>query len=140
MASRKLRATGTAIALVCFTGLVSSSQAQAQAASGKVPELDMRPGCQAVASQELDLADKPTVQSCLDEEQVARHQLEGIWSTFSASDRRDCTAGVQTDGPPSYINLLWCLQDAKTAHEFEQNPTPQNAPVSDAGSDASGRM
>jgi len=124
MTSCNLRAIATAIAVVCFTGLVTPSLARDESVgSSKVPELDMQPGCGATASEDLDLANnKPTVQSCLSEEQAARHTLDGAWSTFSANDRRACTTATQAGGPPSYINLLWCLKDARLARQLEQKP------------------
>ena len=109
----KFRAIATAIAVICVAGLVTSSRAQNVMAGDKVPELDMHPTCQGAANLNLDLKDEPTVQSCIDEEEAARHTLEGVWSTSSGKRRRDCTTATQTGGPPSYVDLLWCLQDAQ---------------------------
>ena len=128
MTNCNVRAIATAIALVCFTGLATSSYARDVAGGSKVPELDMRPGCQGAADQDLDLADKPTLQSCLAEEQAARHSLDGTWLTFPANDRRDCTTATQTGGPPSYINLLWCLKDAQFARGLEADTPPLKMP------------
>ena len=113
-----------AIALTCAAG----APARAASSADKVPDLDMLPGCQGAASQDLDLADnKPTLESCLKEEQAAREQLVKIWTTFPEATRSDCTAANTTGGPASYINLLWCLKDAQTAQQLEKENPSLNA-------------
>ena len=119
------RTISIAIALVCCTGVVTSSRAKDTMEHDKVdnvPQLDMRPTCRATASVDLDLADKATFQSCMDAEQTGRQALEKEWSTFRADDRRFCTTSTQVGGPPSNVNLLWCLRDADAARKLDQNP------------------
>ena len=106
MPSCKFRAIATAVTVVGFAALVTLARAQ------DVPTLDIEQSCRDAANPNLDLQAEPTVQNCINEEQTARHTLEGEWSTFPASDRRDCTMEEET-GPPSYVDLLWCLRDAK---------------------------
>jgi hypothetical protein len=130
MTTYKFRIAATAIALVCFTGLVTSSEAKFTVERDKVatvPQLDVQPSCRATASVDLDLADKPTFQSCIDAEQAGRQSLEKEWSTYAANDRRFCTTSTQAGGPPSYVNLLWCLRDADAARKLEGKPTTLGA-------------
>jgi uncharacterized protein YecT (DUF1311 family) len=91
-------------------------------AGDKVPSFDLRPSCHAAAS--IDPTLKATFQSCMDDEQGARRELEGQWLSFRAGDRRSCSAETQAGGPPSYVELLVCLQDAKTARGLESSANP----------------
>jgi hypothetical protein len=50
--------------------------------------------------------------STLVDEQEAKDQLQTQWSQFAPSDKKMCT-GLTTDDaltPPSYVELLTCLQ------------------------------
>jgi hypothetical protein len=122
MQACNLRTAATTIGLISLSSLAASAHAE-DATGGKPPELDMHPTCQGAAGEDLTLKDKPTLQSCLDEEAAARQKLQGVWTTFPENDRRHCMRSTQTGGPPSYVNLLWCLQDAKTAREIAEKPT-----------------
>jgi hypothetical protein len=94
-------------------------------AGEKVPEFDLRPSCHAGAT--IDPTQKVTFQACMDTEQSAHKQLEGQWLTFRASDRRACTAETQAGGPPSYVELLVCLEDEKAVRELQSNSKPGSA-------------
>jgi hypothetical protein len=60
-------------------------------------------------------------------EQLAKGQLETQWSGFVASDRVMCTGatvGSKSDAdsvPPSYVDLLTCLQDQQLARKLPKN-------------------
>lgn len=84
-----------------------------------VPAFDMDPTCRGGAAEEnVDAADrKATFETCIQQERQAQDELKASWSTFPASDKRDCTSAAEMDGPPSYVDLLVCLQDRK----FESN-------------------
>ena len=132
MASCKFWAIATAVTMISLTGLVTSSRAQGVVASDKVPDLDMRPVCQGAANVESHLAvGEPTFQRCMREEDTARRKLQGVWKTFPASDRNECRGAIQIGGPPSYVDLFWCLQDAKGARALQQgrpDPLPEGNP------------
>jgi hypothetical protein len=57
----------------------------------------------------------------MDDEQQAKDQLETQWLGFVNSDRFMCTTetvGEKADAgatPPSYVELLTCVQDAQLA-------------------------
>jgi hypothetical protein len=50
-----------------------------------------------------------TLDSCLQKEEAARDQLRNGWASFPARDRTECS-GAATIGPPSYVDLLTCLE------------------------------
>ena len=61
------------------------------------------------------------IKRCMDDEQQAKDQLETKWLGFVNSDRFMCTTetvGEKADAgatPPSYVELLTCVQDAQLA-------------------------
>ena len=61
------------------------------------------------------------IKRCMDDEQQAKDQLETQWLGFVNSDRFMCTTetvGEEADAgatPPSYVELLTCIQDAQLA-------------------------
>jgi hypothetical protein len=91
-------------------------------AGDKVPEFDLRPSCH--AAETIDPTQKATFQACMDTEQGARSQLQGKWLTFPAPDRRACAAETQAGGPPSYVELLVCLEDEKAVRELQLSSKP----------------
>jgi hypothetical protein len=50
-----------------------------------------------------------TLDTCLQKEEAARDQLGKSWASFPARDKTECTAAA-TIGPPSYVDLLTCLE------------------------------
>src|SRR5690349_15194768 len=48
--------------------------------------------------------------SCVRDEQNARQQLQGRWTTFPAAQRTSCASQESVGGTPSYVSLLTCLQ------------------------------
>ena len=85
-------------------------------AADGVPALDMRPTCKAAAA--TDPTQTTIFQNCMNSEQGARGALEKQWLAFRAADRRACTTATQSGGPPSYVELLVCLEDAKAVREL----------------------
>ncbi len=81
------------------------------AAADTMPHFDARPGCQVGAQTGVDV--RPNVAACVQEEQQARNDLIKEWRQFSNSDKRSCVAQAESGGPPSYIELLTCLQIAR---------------------------
>src|ERR1700731_1642916 len=52
------------------------------------------------------------------DERAAQDQLAKNWPQYAASDRAQCVGIVSKGGPPSYVELLSCLEimrDARTA-------------------------
>lgn len=81
-------------------------------AADRAPELNMEPTCEAAAVSGLNGRSK---QTCLDSEARARSQLDDKWAAFSRADRLRCSRMAHTGGPPSYAELLTCLELAEAA-------------------------
>jgi hypothetical protein len=94
----------SALTLAAF---VSSAAAQG------VPQFDATPGCRAGANS--GVAMRKDVDSCVKSESDARAQIVRQWNGFPAGDRTACTSQTRAGGPPSYIELLTCLEMARDA-------------------------
>lgn len=95
--------------------------APAFAADG-VPQLDMKPGCRAAADSAASI--KRDFDSCLKSEEGARDKLKAAWKEFPAEDRTRCTGMTKTGGPPSYVELLTCVEMARDARQIRQTAPP----------------
>jgi hypothetical protein len=86
------------------------------ARADEIPNLDVAQLCRGIVSQAADpLAEgEPTVtfDRCMSAEQADRKELEKVWSTFSADDKRHCVAESQMGGESSYTELITCLEMA----------------------------
>jgi hypothetical protein len=82
------------------------SLSPALAADG-VPALNVKPTCQSTEVAAVNPGQ--TLDTCLQKEEAARDQLGKSWASFPARDRTECTAAA-TIGPPSYVDLLTCLE------------------------------
>lgn len=59
-----------------------------------------------------------TKEACLADEQAARDQLIQQWTQFQQSERSHCVAETNSDGTPSYVELLTCLQLTSDARKL----------------------
>jgi hypothetical protein len=65
-----------------------------------------------------------TIKRCMDDEQKAKDDLQAQWSEFKSADRVMCmrlAVGDKSDDdatPPSYVDLLTCLQDQQFARKL----------------------
>jgi hypothetical protein len=109
---------GTAVAVVV----------QGIAWAGGPPELDVRLSCRAADRVSVSVAGAgkalSDMQSCLDDERTAREALFRNWASFSPVDRTLCTGMNRTGGPPSYVELLTCLE---VLHDARAGGTPERA-------------
>jgi hypothetical protein len=93
------------------------------------PTFDIARGCKvdSVSAFDPNAGMSATIKRCMDDEQRAKDQLETLWSGFVNSDRITCTTetvGEKTDAdatPPSYVELLTCVQDAQLARKLPKN-------------------
>ena len=80
-----------------------------------VPKFDVERTCEPVAAASgLPGRDAP---ACQRDEQDARSTLQQDWTEYSSIQRSRCTGLVATGGPPSYVELLTCLEMAKHANQ-----------------------
>jgi hypothetical protein len=97
----------------------------AAAVADSPPKLEVTASCNAAARGAISAGrDK---ESCLADERAAEDTLNQNWSKFSAPDKTQCIGNVKTGGPPSYVELLSCLEvmrDAKEIREADQLAPP----------------
>jgi hypothetical protein len=101
---------------IAFVSLHSSRTALALEA---VPDFDPRPGC--VAGAGSGTAERGNLDSCLRSEQEARDKLASQWSSFVAADRTRCAGRTHMGGPPSYVEVLTCLELAQAARKLPKD-------------------
>ena len=83
------------------------------------PTLNMGPTCDAAAGEISLGRDK---QECMHDEGQAQDLLTRNWSQYRPADKSQCVGMVSKGGPPSYVELLSCLEimkDAAAVHKTE---------------------
>lgn len=90
----------------------------AHTALAEVPKLNIEPTCKAAA---IDNSSGRSQEACLRDERQAEATLKKRWNSFSADERQRCSSMVQTGGPPSYVELLTCLQTAEEAAKLPKS-------------------
>ena len=86
--------------------------AQLLLVADRPPQLDTEPACRAVERSGVNGRSREV---CMNEENAARAALGDKWKDFSATQQAHCTGLVKMGGPPSYIELLTCLEMARDA-------------------------
>jgi hypothetical protein len=89
------------------------------AAAADPPKFDVSPSCEAAARYAVVDRNKET---CMADERTAQNQVANNWPQYSARDRAQCVGMVSKGGPPSYVELLSCLEimrDARTTRVNE---------------------
>ena len=94
-------------------------------AAEKPPELAVGRSCDAAASHGLN---GRTRDACMSEENAAQSTLKDKWKDFTARQHTRCTSLVNMGGPPSYVELLTCLEMAEQARKI-----PDRDPLRGAG-------
>jgi hypothetical protein len=92
------------------------------AVSDDVPKFNIARGCKVDSTSAFDLNAglNETIKRCVIDEQRAKDQLQTQWSEYAVADRRMCSGEVTDDSaiPPSYVELLVCLQDQQLARKL----------------------
>lgn len=99
--------------------------AGAAMAAGPAPQLDVGPSCDAAAAHGLNGRDR---NACMKEENDAKTVLNDKWKDFSARQHARCAGLVRMGGPPSYVELLTCLEMAEQARQI-----PDRDPLKNTG-------
>ena len=100
----------TMSALISRIALIATSLGlqTAAALADSPPKLDVAPSCAAAARGAVSAGrDKD---ACLADERTAENALAQNWSKYNAADKTQCIGNVRTGGPPSYVELLSCLE------------------------------
>jgi len=69
-----------------------------------VPKFDIARECR------FEGGSKPMQERCATDERQARDQLQTEWTQFSPSAKNQCNQETSSDGTPSYVEFLTCLQ------------------------------
>ena len=85
----------------------------AVARANSPPKLDIGPTCSAAAPYAV--ADGRNREACLADEHAAESTLAQTWSKYNAADKTQCIATVHMGGPPSYVELLSCIEVLRDA-------------------------
>ena len=88
--------------------------AQLLLVADRPPTLNVEPSCRAAERSGLDR----TADTCMRGEDQAKATLNDKLTQFSARQQARCTSLVQTGGPPSYVELLTCLEMAQQADKI----------------------
>jgi hypothetical protein len=111
--------------LVAILSLIVPAQ------SDEVPNLDVAQLCRGVASQAKDpmAGGEPTVtfERCMNGEQAERKELEKVWSTFLADDKKHCVAESRMGGESSYTELITCLEMAVAVRSYRTDERQKDA-------------
>jgi hypothetical protein len=84
--------------------------------AGGPPTLEVGQSCEAAGRGSVVLGrDK---KACLADETTAQDTLKQNWSKYAASDKNDCVGMVKTGGPPSYVELLSCVEILRDARNI----------------------
>lgn len=74
------------------------------------PRFDIEKSCRQTGDPGMKV-DRP-IQSCRDDERKAEVDLQQRWASFPAGQRSTCVQGASLGGPPSYVQVLTCLEMA----------------------------
>ncbi len=75
------------------------------------PRFDIAASCRDVGKSGIDIG-RPA-SACRDDEERARDTLTARWAQFQPAARTTCVEGATYGGPPSYVEVLTCLEMKK---------------------------
>ena len=86
--------------------------------AGGPPSLQVGQSCEAAGRGSVVLGrDK---KACLADETTAQDTLKQNWSKYATSDKNECVGMVTTGGPPSYVELLSCVEILRDARNIRK--------------------
>ncbi|MGO4173945.1 hypothetical protein [Bosea sp. TAF32] len=91
--------------------LLSLSASPTLPVADSVPRFDINASCGSADKSATGIG-RPA-SACRDDEEKARNALEARWSEYPARARTTCTEGASLGGPPSYVQLITCLELTK---------------------------
>ena len=100
-----------AAGLVLLSLSASPIAATTVAAADTPPRFDIAASCRDVGKSGIDIG-RPA-SACRDDEEKAREALAARWSQFQPGIRAACVEGATFGGPPSYVEVLTCLEMKK---------------------------
>jgi hypothetical protein len=82
----------------------------------RLPDFDVGPSCRAGANSGVSL--RQDAQACMQNEQRAKDQLKQSWRGYSSADTSRCLRLTHTGGPPSYVEVLTCIEMMDAARKI----------------------
>ena len=78
----------------------------------RVPVINVEKTCKdsTETDKSANIALPQSYQDCMRDENAAKDQLAGVWSTYPASVRASCQQEATLVGEGSYVDLLTCMQ------------------------------
>ena len=105
--------------LAMCAGLIVSLLPVAAARADTMPRYDVQRACRGAA--EAAVSPGRTSQSCENDETSARDALDKQWSDYPDADRVRCVRASSLGGPASYVDLLTCLDMAKSVRALPKD-------------------
>jgi len=102
--------------ILALAAIVSASVID-QAAADEPPEFDIARNCNAETAGISVEGPK----ACMNDETDAKNQLVKRWSSYSASQKKECVEESSIGGEKSYVELLTCLEMDKGQITPDQN-------------------
>ena len=82
------------------------------------PKLNVNQSCDAASRGAITAGRNK--EACLADERTAEDDLAKNWSKYNAADKTQCIGNVKTGGPPSYVELLSCLEIMRDSKAIRQ--------------------
>lgn len=91
-----------------------------------VPAFDAKQTCR--GTEAAGIFPGRNLDSCVRSEQAALDQLRKRWPEFPPGDRAECVNLARISGPPSYVELITCLEMRQDARKIRANSpdTPEH--------------
>jgi hypothetical protein len=90
----------------------------ASALADSPPKLNVSPSCAAAARGAISIGrDK---EACMSDERAAQELLAKNWSQYSGTHKAQCV-GMTTQGGPSYVELISCLDIMRDADVIKKS-------------------
>jgi hypothetical protein len=110
--------------LISISTLILASQLIVTVADN-VPNFNIERECKVDSAAAFDpnAGLDATIKRCADDEQKAKDQLQTVWSQSAPSDKKMCMAVATDDAstPPSYVELLTCLQGQQIVRKLPKD-------------------
>jgi hypothetical protein len=108
-----MRTTMIAFAVGIALVIISLGSQIGLAVADSPPKLNAGPSCDAAAQGAISLGrDK---EACMGDEREAEDVLTKNWSQYTRAHKTQCVGMTSKGGPPSYVELISCLDIMKDA-------------------------
>ena len=102
-----------------IAAVLLGSALEVVAAASDRPKFDVSQSCEAAAREALVVGRNK--ETCMADERTAQNEVAKDWPKYAPSDRAQCVGMVSKGGPPSYVELLSCLEVMRDARATRIN-------------------